>query len=82
MLELQLEHFLWSLNRGVTTNIFKRPERKIPLTVESYGEMRDLFTELLYLDEVKALVITGAEGNCCSSGDVHQIIGRLTKMSL
>ena len=82
VLEQQPEHFLWSLNRGVATITLNRPERKNPLTFESYAEMRDLFRELVYLEEVKAVVITGAGGNFCSGGDVHEIIGPLTKMSM
>jgi len=75
VLEQKPEHFLWSLNRGVATITLNRPERKNPLTFESYAEMRDLFRELVYIEEVKAVVITGAGGNFCSGGDVHDIIG-------
>ena len=82
VLEQKPEHFLWSLNRGVATITLNRPERKNPLTFESYAEMRDLFRELVYIEEVKAVVITGAGGNFCSGGDVHEIIGPLTKMSM
>ena len=78
----QPEHFLWSLNRGVATITLNRPERKNPLTFESYAEMRDLFRELVNIEEIKAVVITGAGGNFCSGGDVHEIIGPLTKMSM
>ena len=78
----QPEHFLWSLNRGVATITLNRPERKNPLTYESYAEMRDLFRELVYIEEIKAVVITGAGGNFCSGGDVHEIIGPLTKKSI
>ena len=82
VLEQKPEHFLWSLNGGVATITLNRPERKNPLTFESYAEMRDLFRELVYIEEVKAVVITGAGGNFCSGGDVHEIIGPLTKMSM
>ena len=82
VLEQKPEHFLWSLNGGVATITLNRPERKNPLTFESYAEMRDLFRELVYIEEVKAVVITGAGGNFCSGGDVHDIIGPLTKMSM
>lgn len=54
ILEKQPEHFLWSLNRGVATITINHPERKNPLTFESYAEMRDLFRKLVYIDEVKA----------------------------
>jgi len=82
VLEQQPEHFLWSLNRGVATITLNNPKRKNPLTFESYAEMRDLFRELVYIEEVKAVIITGAGGNFCSGGDVHEIIGPLTKMSM
>jgi enoyl-CoA hydratase/carnithine racemase len=58
-----------------------RPERKNPLTFESYAELRDLFRALADSDEVRAVVIGGSGGNFCSGGDVHDIIGPLTKMT-
>jgi enoyl-CoA hydratase/carnithine racemase len=57
-----------------------RPERKNPLTFDSYAELRDTFHELAHTPEVKVVVITGAGGNFCSGGDVHEIIGPLTTM--
>lgn len=75
------EHFLWSFEGGVATITLNRPERKNPLTFESYAELRDCFRALAYAREVKAVVIAGAGGNFCSGGDVHEIIGPLTKMS-
>jgi enoyl-CoA hydratase/carnithine racemase len=74
------KHFLWSLSGKVATITLNRPERKNPLTFESYAELRDTFRELLYADEVKAVVIAGAGGNFCSGGDVHEIIGPLVRM--
>ena len=59
-----------------------RSERKNPLTFESYAEMRDHFRDLLYFEKVKAFVITGSGKNFCSVGDVSEIIGPLTKMSM
>src|SRR5215218_9843267 len=73
-------HFLWSLDGRVATITLNRPERKNPLTFESYAELRDLFRELAYADAVKAVVVTGAGGNFCSGGDVHEIIGPLVRM--
>ena len=73
-------HFLWSLDGKVGTITLNRPERKNPLTFESYGELRDLFRALVYADAVKSVVITGAGGNFCSGGDVHEIIGPLVRM--
>ncbi|MGO8919251.1 MAG: enoyl-CoA hydratase family protein [Stellaceae bacterium] len=74
-------HFGWSVVAGkVATITLNRPERKNPLTFESYGELRDLFRELAYADDVKAVVLTGEGGNFCSGGDVHEIIGPLVRM--
>jgi len=73
-------HFGYSVSGKVATITLNRPERKNPLTLESYGELRDLFREMNYADDVKAVVITGAGGNFCSGGDVHEIIGPLVEM--
>ncbi len=77
---LEPMHFLWEFADGVATVTLNRPERKNPLTFESYAELRDTFTELAFTDEVKCIILTGAGGNFCSGGDVHEIIGPLTKM--
>ncbi|MGE0602545.1 MAG: enoyl-CoA hydratase family protein [Xanthobacteraceae bacterium] len=74
------QHFLWSLSDGVATVTLNRPERKNPLTFESYAELRDTFRALNDAKEVKSVVITGAGGNFCSGGDVHEIIGPLVEM--
>jgi enoyl-CoA hydratase/carnithine racemase len=76
------EHFLWDCDQGVATITLNRPERKNPLTFESYAELRDLFRSLVYADDVHAVVIKGAGDNFCSGGDVHEIIGPLTKMNM
>jgi enoyl-CoA hydratase/carnithine racemase len=76
------EHFLWDVHDRVGTVTLNRPERKNPLTFESYAELRDLMRRLVYADDVRALVLTGAGGNFCSGGDVHDIIAPLTKMSM
>ena len=76
------EHFLWSVNDRVATVTLNRPERKNPLTFESYAELRDLFRRLSYADDCRAVVFTGAGGNFCSGGDVHDIIAPLTKMTM
>ena len=67
---------------GWASITLNRPERKNPLTFESYAELRDLFWDLKKRSDVKAIVITGAGGNFCSGGDVHEIIGPLTRMTL
>jgi len=73
-------HFLWSFVDGVATVTLNRPERKNPLTFDSYAELRDTFRALAEAGAVKCVVITGAGGNFCSGGDVHEIIGPLTQM--
>ncbi len=75
-------HFGWSVSGKVATITLNRPERKNPVTFESYGELRDLFRELVYATDIKAVVFTGAGGNFCSGGDVHDIIGKLVKMDM
>jgi enoyl-CoA hydratase/carnithine racemase len=74
------KHFLWKLNGKIATITLNRPERKNPLTLESYAELRDTFRHLVHADAVKAVVIAGAGGNFCSGGDVHEIIGPLVEM--
>ncbi|HZG47288.1 MAG TPA: enoyl-CoA hydratase family protein, partial [Allosphingosinicella sp.] len=76
------EHFLWRFDTGVATVTLNRPERKNPLTFDSYAELRDTFRALVYEPGVKAVVVAGAGGNFSSGGDVHEIIGPLTKMSM
>ncbi|HZF94771.1 MAG TPA: enoyl-CoA hydratase family protein [Allosphingosinicella sp.] len=76
------QHFLWEYDAGVATVTLNRPERKNPLTFESYAELRDTFRALVYAREVKAVVVAGAGGNFSSGGDVHEIIGPLTRMSM
>ncbi len=73
-------HFGWQLDGKVATITLNRPERKNPLTFESYAELRDTFRKLVYADQVKTVVITGAGGNFCSGGDVHEIIGPLIEL--
>lgn len=73
-------HFLWAFADGVATVTLNRPERKNPLTFDSYAELRDTFNALGAMPTVKAVVLTGAGGNFCSGGDVHEIIGPLTRM--
>jgi enoyl-CoA hydratase/carnithine racemase len=75
-------HFRWEVADGVATLTLNRPERKNPLTFESYAELRELFRGLVYAKDVRAVVIAGAGGNFCSGGDVHEIIGPLTAMAM
>ncbi|HVL34736.1 MAG TPA: enoyl-CoA hydratase family protein [Burkholderiales bacterium] len=79
---MQPKHFRWQVEGKVGVITLDRPERKNPLTFESYAELRDLFLSLKNENSVKAVVLTGAGGNFCSGGDVHDIIGPLTRMSM
>ncbi|MCK1358961.1 enoyl-CoA hydratase family protein [Bradyrhizobium sp. 199] len=74
------QHFLLAVVDGVATVTLNRPERKNPLTFESYRELTDLFRACAFDDEVKSIVVTGAGGNFSSGGDVFEIIGPLVKM--
>ncbi|MDO9030427.1 MAG: enoyl-CoA hydratase family protein [Hydrogenophaga sp.] len=76
------QHFALSVSEGVATVTLNRPERKNPLTFDSYAELRDRFLALQRATDIKAVVLTGAGDNFCSGGDVHEIIGPLTKMSM
>ena len=79
--DYQAQHFLWSANAGVATITLNRPERKNPLTFDSYVELRDLFAQLKYAEDIHAVVVIGAGDNFCSGGDVHEIIGPLIQMA-
>jgi enoyl-CoA hydratase/carnithine racemase len=76
----EARHFQWRQEGRVGVITLNRPERKNPLTFESYAELRDFFRALVEVRDVRAIVITGAGGNFCSGGDVHEIIGPLTRM--
>lgn len=81
--DYRAQHFLWRVEPGgVGVLTLNRPERKNPLTFDSYAELRELFRDLAYADDVKLVVVTGAGGNFGSGGDVHEIIGPLTKMAM
>lgn len=82
MRDYKAEHFRWTMRGDVAVVTLDRPERKNPLTFESYAELRDCFRALVYDSDVRAVVITGAGGNFCSGGDVHEIIGPLTEMDM
>jgi enoyl-CoA hydratase/carnithine racemase len=84
MRDYTARHFRWEApgDGKVATIMLDRPERKNPLTFDSYGELRDLFRALVYATDVRCVVVAGAGGNFCSGGDVHEIIGPLTRMSM
>ncbi len=77
-------HFRWDVTADgkVATLTLDRPQRKNPLTFDSYAELRDLFRGLVYATDVKTVVMAGAGGNFSSGGDVHEIIGPLTRMTM
>ena len=80
MTEIRPRHFGWTLEGRVATITLNRPERKNPLTFDSYAELVATFRRLASARDVRALVLTGAGGNFCSGGDVHEIIGPLVAM--
>jgi enoyl-CoA hydratase/carnithine racemase len=82
MAGLEPQHFLWSVDDGVATIRLDRPERKNPLTFESYAELRDTFRDLAYAEDVHVVVFLPNGGNFCSGGDVHDIIGPLVAMDM
>ena len=82
MAALKPKHFLWEAEGRVAKIRLNRPERKNPLTFDSYTELRDLFRDLVYADDIDAVVFLPNGGNFCSGGDVHEIIGPLVKMDM
>jgi len=79
-MDLQPRHFGWRVDGRVATITLDRPERKNPLTFDSYAELIETFRAMNTMSDVRAVVITGAGGNFCSGGDVHEIIGPLVDM--
>lgn len=79
--DYQAKHFLWRVEESVGYVTLNIPERKNPLTFDSYAELRDLFRNLVYDREIRTIVISGSGDNFSSGGDVHDIIGPLTRMS-
>ncbi|MFN3642792.1 MAG: enoyl-CoA hydratase family protein [Gemmobacter sp.] len=76
------QHFLWAVSERIAVVRLNRPERKNPLTFESYAELRDLFRQLPYATDVDVVVFASNGGNFCSGGDVHEIIGPLVGMDM
>jgi enoyl-CoA hydratase/carnithine racemase len=75
-------HFKYKFQSGVACITLDRPERKNPLTFDSYAELRELFRAMAQATDIKAVVLTGSGENFCSGGDVHEIIGPLTKLDM
>jgi enoyl-CoA hydratase/carnithine racemase len=82
MSDLKPQHFNWRMDGAVAVITLARPERKNPVTFESYAELRDTFRKLVYADDVKAVVFGSNAGNFCSGGDVHDIIGPLVERDM
>src|SRR5690554_3816493 len=82
MAGLEPKHFLWRVDGRVAVIQLDRPERKNPLTFESYAELRDTFRDLVYADDIDVVVFLPNGGNFCSGGDVHDIIGPLVNMDM
>jgi enoyl-CoA hydratase/carnithine racemase len=80
--EFRPQHFLWEMRGDVALITLNRPEKKNPLTFESYAELRDTFRALADCEDVKAVVLNGAGGNFCSGGDVLEIIAPLTERDM
>lgn len=76
----ETHHVLWQVIAQVGVITLNRPERKNPLTFDSYAELRKLFRAMVQATDVKAIVIQGAGDNFCSGGDVHEIIGPLVQL--
>ncbi|WP_425501592.1 enoyl-CoA hydratase family protein [Parasulfitobacter algicola] len=77
-----VQSFLCAIQDGIATVALNRPDRKNPLTFESYAELRDWFRDLVYADDVNVVIFASNGGNFSSGGDVHDIIGPLTKMTM
>jgi enoyl-CoA hydratase/carnithine racemase len=82
MAGLKPQHFIWAMDGDVAVIRLSNPARKNPLTFESYAELRDTFRDLVYADDVHAVVFAPNGGNFCSGGDVHDIIGPLVAMDM
>ena len=76
------KHFNLSVNNGIAEIYLNGADRKNPLTFDSYAELRDWFRDLVYEDDINAVVFGPNGGNFCSGGDVHDIIGPLVSMSM
>lgn len=78
----EAKNFQYKVSDDVAYITLSRPARKNPLTFDSYAELRDLFRAMSQAEDVKAVVLSGAGENFCSGGDVHEIIGPLTKLDM
>lgn len=82
MADLSPEHFIWEWKDRIATIRLNRPDRKNPLTFDSYAELRDTFRDMVYAEDVDVVIFASNGGNFCSGGDVHDIIGPLVDMDM
>ena len=82
MAGLSPKHFHWEASDRIATIRLARPDRKNPLTFDSYAELRDAFRALAYAEDIDAVIFGSNGGNFCSGGDVHEIIGPLVAMDM
>ena len=82
MAGLKPQHFLWEVKDRIATVRLNRPDRKNPLTFDSYAELRDTFRALVYASDVDVVIFASNGGNFCSGGDVHDIIGPLVGLDM
>ena len=82
MSDLQPQHFEMQVKDQIAVIRLNRPDRKNPLTFDSYAELRDTFRAMVYAEDVDVVVFGSNGGNFCSGGDVHDIIGPLVKMDM
>ncbi|MEC8042052.1 MAG: enoyl-CoA hydratase family protein, partial [Pseudomonadota bacterium] len=82
MADLSPKHFIWDWKDRIATIRLNRPDRKNPLTFDSYAELRDTFRDMVYAEDVDVVIFASNGGNFCSGGDVHDIIGPLVDMDM
>ncbi|MBH88595.1 MAG: enoyl-CoA hydratase [Pelagibacterales bacterium] len=82
MINYKAKHFNYNADNGIAIISLKGAEQKNPLTFNSYAELRDVFRDMVYCDNIHAVILGSNEGNFCSGGSVNDIIGPLVKMSM
>ena len=82
MINYKAKHFNYKTYNGIAVISIKGAKQKNPLTFDSYAELRDVFREMVYSDDIHAVILGSNKGNFCSGGSVNDIIGPLVKMSM
>ena len=82
MINYKAKHFNYKTDNGIAVISIKGAKQKNPLTFDIYAELRDVFREMVYSDDIHAVILGSNEGNFCSGGSVNDIIGPLVKMSM